>query len=185
MPLLLTQCWLLFYPCQSPSVNQPVNIKCNVNGAVAATSSCLVCLGWPALCIEGMTIFYSCSLPVCLLLVSVYLWITPCLHVALQMLLRLLAEQASLLDGHCGANEETAYFYTQQDLWERCFGFRPCVCFFFFPFFSKNIIVFLQIGIMSCMMKIEMCIMAKYMLCPSAVYRLGRQFGSSLRVAIF
>lgn len=57
--------------------------------------------------------------------------------------------------------------------------------FFSFSFFSKNIIVFFQIGIMSCKMKIEMCIMAKYMLCPSAVYRLGRQFGSSLGVAIF
>lgn len=67
--------------------------------------------------------------------------LSACLHVALQLLPRLLAEQASLLDGHCGANEETASFYTKQDLWERCLGFSPC-----FFFLSKNIIVFPQIG---------------------------------------
>lgn len=66
--------------------------------------------------------------------------LSACLHVALQLLPRLLAEQASLLDGHCGANEETASFYSEQDLWGRCLGFRACF------FFSKNIIVFPQIA---------------------------------------
>lgn len=62
--------------------------------------------------------------------------LSACLHVALQLLPRLLAEQASLLDGHCSANEGTASFYTKQDLWEKCFEFRTC-----FSFFSKNLIV--------------------------------------------
>lgn len=59
--------------------------------------------------------------------------LSACLRVALQLLPRLLAEQASLLDGHCCTNEETASFYTKPDLWERCFGFSPC----FFYFFHK------------------------------------------------
>lgn len=43
-----------------------------------AASNCFVWLDWLALCVVCIAIFYSCCLPFCLLLVGVYLWITPC-----------------------------------------------------------------------------------------------------------
>lgn len=114
-------------------VNQTLNVKCNVNGAVAATSSWLVGLGWLALCIVGTAIFYSgCRLPVCPLLVGVYLWITPCLLVCMShsncCLVFLLNKHLSWM-GTAVQMRETASFYTKQDLWERCLGFSAC---FFF-----------------------------------------------------
>lgn len=62
---------------------------------------------------------------------SVDYTLSACLHVALQLLLRLLAEQAPFMDGHSSANEET---------WVKK-GFRSNTVFLFF-----NILVLLQIS---------------------------------------
>lgn len=58
---------------QPLSSRQALGGRCEGNGAVRQP---LPCLTW--LCVAGTAIFYSCWFPVCLLLVSVYLWITPC-----------------------------------------------------------------------------------------------------------
>lgn len=92
------------------------------------------CLTWPAGAVccrfSHLLLLQASCLPAPCRCLSMDYTLSACLHVALQLLPRRLAEQASLLDGHCGANEETASFYTKTDLWERCSGFGPCFSFF-------------------------------------------------------
>lgn len=83
-PFIHTQSGSFLLSWMQPlNVNQAVIAKCNVNWAVLAVPCWLVCLSWPAVCFVGAAIFYSCWLPVFLLLVSVYLQITPCLLVCM------------------------------------------------------------------------------------------------------
>lgn len=125
------------------NVSQTVNVKCSVNGPVVAISSWLVWLGWPALCVVGSAIFYSCRLPVCLLLVSVYLWITPCLLVCMShsncCLIFLLNKHLSWMG--TAVQMRKRHLFTHRRLYGKGVLDLVLVC-----LFSKNIIMFAEIG---------------------------------------
>lgn len=114
------------YPCWGTlNVNQTLNVKCNVNGNLQ--QACLTWLACPVCCRYSHLLLLPAScLPAPCQCLSMDYTLSACLHVTLQLLPRLLAEQASPSDGHCGANEKTAFFFspvnTKQDLWETCLG---------------------------------------------------------------
>ena len=94
--------------CQSDS---EYKMQCKL---ICGSNLQLACLTWLAnadYCrYSHLLLLQASCLPAPCHCLSMDYTLSACLHVALQLLLRLLAEQASLLDGHCGANEETAYF---------------------------------------------------------------------------
>lgn len=74
----------------------------------------LACLTWLAGSLYGryspLLLLQASCLPAPCQCLSMDYTLSACLHVTLQLLPCLLAEQASLLDGHCGANEENSIF---------------------------------------------------------------------------
>lgn len=79
--------------------SQTTTLTLSARGATVAPSECCAWLGWQVCCSYGRRL-NSCWLPVCLFLVSVYLWLTPCRHVKHRHLPPgHIAEQASFLAG--------------------------------------------------------------------------------------
>lgn len=96
--------WVCTFSLKKPlNVNQTVVVKRDVNWAVLAIFSWLVWLGQPA-CIycrySHLLLLQATSLPAPCRCLSVDYTLSACLHVVLQYLLRLLAEQASSVGGH-------------------------------------------------------------------------------------